>query len=91
MGEGRERERGTKSEGERVLRGETIAFPLAGFLSSYRNSIDSTPRQISFRTGNLVGVSVESSWLLILDSCVEFLRHVYNTCRIYAYMHLSLL
>lgn len=37
----RQGERDTKRE--RVLRGETIAFPLAGFLSSYRNSID-TPR-----------------------------------------------
>lgn len=90
MGEGRERERETKSEGERVLRGETIAFPLAGFLSSYRNSIDNTPRQISFRTGNLVGASVESSWLLILDFCVEFLRHVYNMCRTYAYTSFAL-
>lgn len=43
MEETGERERKEKEkQGGRVLRGETIAFPLAGFLSSYRNSIDNT-------------------------------------------------
>lgn len=65
------REGGWGKGGRRISRGETIAFSLAGFLSSYRNSIDTETNFIPRwrNSGRIRGIGTVSRTLeaLILD------------------------